>query len=376
MIARGFTLTREGRLDEALEVFLAAVAREPGAVDAHLAIYEVAQLLRRPELALEHQRRAIALAPIHTARARVAEELALLVPCVPGPFTANTPVEPLVDQDRVTIHRWYVDPAAPPPALPAHDLVWVAIGESAAARPALAALPRLLAGDTAPIINDPALIAGLDRVTVAHRFAAGRVRVARTARISRAAYAAEGFPTPHIVRPVDAHGGHDLERIDAPEDRHAYLARNDAPELYVAEYVDYRSADGFFRKYRIIFVDGEPFPYHLAISSHWIVHYYNAGMRENAWMREEEHRFLADLGAVFAGPLADALREVVALLPLDYFGIDCAIDRDGRLLLFEADTALLVHLIDDPALFGYKYAYVPKIRDAVGAMLRRRARRA
>lgn len=374
--ARGRALASAGKLDEALGTLVAAAAAEPSDVEAHLAIYEVAQLLRRPELALEHQRRAIALAPVHSTAARDHEDYALLVPCVPGPFTANTPVDLLFDPARVALHRWYVDPAAAAPPLPRHDAVFVAAGESTAAQPALRFLDAWLRDhDRAPVINRPAEIARLGRVDFFHTFReAAFCRVARTERLARTAYAADGFPMPHIVRPVDSHGGHGLVRIDDDAGRAAFLAACDAAEVYVSQYVDYRSADGFFRKYRILFVDGEPWPFHLAISPDWMVHYYNAPMTEHRWMRDEEHAFLARMGDVFHGALAKALREVARLLPLEYVGIDCAIDRDGKLLLFEADNALIIHLLDDPALFGYKHAYVPRITTAVDAMVRRRIR--
>jgi hypothetical protein len=93
---------------------------------------------------------------------------------------------------------------------------------------------------------------------------------------------------------------------------------------------------------------------------------------EHAWMREEEHAFLARMDDVFAGPLAEALREAAQLLALDYVGIDCAVDRDGKLLIFEADNALLIHSLDDRTLFGYKHEYVPRIYAALDAMVRRR----
>ncbi|HZX67954.1 MAG TPA: hypothetical protein VFE70_03665, partial [Candidatus Elarobacter sp.] len=216
-------------------------------------------------------------------------------------------------------------------------------------------------------------IARLARVPIARTFAAAaESRVVATQRYSRERYAAEGFAYPHIVRPVGAHGGHGLERVDEPAQRDAYLAAHDAPELYVAPFIDYRSADGLFRKYRIVFVDREPLPCHLAISPDWMVHYYNAPMAENAWMRDEEHAFMADLGSVFAGRLRDALRETAELLALDYVGIDAAIDRNGKLLIFEADNALIVHLLDDPVMYAYKHRYVPRIYAALDALVRRR----
>jgi tetratricopeptide (TPR) repeat protein len=370
---RGRALAAEGQHDAALRTLLTAAAERPDDVGAHLAIYEVAQILHRPELALAHQRRAIALAPVQSTPAASAEAYALLVPCVPGPWTANTPVDLLFDPRQVTIHRWFVDPAAPLPGLPPYDAVFVAAGESQAAAPALRMLAELLPHQPKPVLNDPGHIARLGRIPFAELFAGARgCRVVATTRMTREAYAAHGFPTPHIVRPVDSHGGHGLERVDDDAGRAAYLTAVDAPELYLQPFVDYRSADGLYRKYRIIFVDGEPYPFHLAISPRWMVHYYNAAMTEHQWMRDEEHAFLARLDGVFEGALRDALDEAARLLGLDYVGIDCAIDRDGRLLIFEADNALLVHLLDDRALFPYKFDYVPRIYTALDAMVRRR----
>jgi hypothetical protein len=370
--ARGRELARSGRLEEALAAFLGAVERDDRVLDAHLGIYEVAQILRRPELALAHQAAAIALARVQSTPASGHEDYALLVPCVAGPYTANMPADLLFDPARVTLHRWYVDPAGPVPPLPPHDAVFVAIGESDEAAPHLAALERFARTSRRPVLNRPELIRRLGRVPLAETFAdAQYCRVVATSRLDRARYAADGFPLPHIVRPVGSHGGHGLARIDDDAQRAAYLDGVDATDLYVAPFVDYSSADGFFRKYRIVFIDGEPFPFHLAISPRWMVHYYNAPMAEHRWMRDEEEAFLARLNDVFSGELNDALRETGCLLPLDYVGIDCAIDRDGKLLIFEADNALIIHLLDDPALFGYKHAYVPRILTALDAHVRR-----
>lgn len=373
--AQGRLLARAGRLDEALAAFTDAVRHDALVVDAHLGIYEVAQILRQPELALAHQAAAIAVSPVHSTYASVREDYALLVLCTPGPYTANTPVDLLFDARFVTLHRWYVDPATAVPTLPPYDAVFVAIGESDAAAGQLRAAAGFVETQTCPVVNAPDGIARLGRVPLAETFASARyARAVVTTRVARERYAADGFPLPHIVRPVDSHGGTGLARIDDDTQRSAYAASATAEHLYAAPYLDYRSADGYFRKYRIIFIDGEPFPFHLAISRNWMVHYYNAAMSEHQWMRDEEHAFFARPHDVFGGELGLALRETAELLQLDYVGIDCAIDPDGRLLIFEADNALIVHVLDDPVLFGYKHRYVPRILSALDAMLRGRLR--
>jgi hypothetical protein len=42
---------------------------------------------------------------------------------------------------------------------------------------------------------------------------------------------------------------------------------------------------------------------------------------------------------------------------------------DGRVIVFEANAAMLVHLNDDPVQYPYKHELVPKIRDAMSDFL-------
>jgi hypothetical protein len=100
-----------------------------------------------------------------------------------------------------------------------------------------------------------------------------------------------------------------------------------------------------------------------------MIHYYNAPMRELAWMREEEHRFLSGFDALFGPALRGALVEIARILQLEYFGVDCSIDREGRLVVFEADPAMIVHAGDDPQLFAYKYPYAGRIFTAFERLL-------
>jgi hypothetical protein len=111
----------------------------------------------------------------------------------------------------------------------------------------------------------------------------------------------------------------------------------------------------------------------MAISSHWMVHYLNAGMAESAEKRAQEAGAMADFDQDFASRHAAAFDALHQRLDLDYYSIDCAETQDGRLLLFEADAAAIIHLMDPPDLFPYKQAPMRRIFAAFEDMLRRRA---
>ena len=175
------------------------------------------------------------------------------------------------------------------------------------------------------------------------------------------------------MRPVDRHGGRDLARVDDPPALAEHLARTNAATYDVSAFVDARGGDGFYRKYRVMFVDGEPLPYHLAIDTNWMLHYYRTPTAGEAWMREEEARFLSDPATAFP-QWSTTMPAIAAALGLDYAGIDCTIGPDGSVLVFEADTAMLVHAGDASGPLAYKQPAVARIGTALEDLIVRRAR--
>jgi tetratricopeptide (TPR) repeat protein len=175
-----------------------------------------------------------------------------------------------------------------------------------------------------------------------------------------------------LARPVGTHGGDDFDKIDGADALSAYLARAAETDRYFIEYADYRSADGFFRKYRFIFVDGQVLPYHLAICDDWKVHHVNTDMANQLWMQDEEAAFLDEPTKVFNEGHYRALRAIQQRIGLEYFGIDCSVDTNGALLVFEVNASMLVH--DDNAEFPYKDPAVRRIKAAFDAMLARFAK--
>src|SRR5208282_3727701 len=80
---------------------------------------------------------------------------------------------------------------------------------------------------------------------------------------------------PLLIRPVHTQGGIGLVLARTATELAQCRAMQTGP-VYVSHFIDFRSADSWFRKYRMIFIDRKPYPYHLAISQNWMVHYYTA----------------------------------------------------------------------------------------------------
>jgi len=225
-----------------------------------------------------------------------------------------------------------------------------------------------------PVLNHPSLIARTGRHDAETLFAGIPDMVVPTVRyLDRAQLTALPVMPPVLARVPGSHGGENLALLASDTDKADFLAATGAERFLVSPFHNFRSPDGHWRKYRLIFIDGEVFPYHLAIGDNWLVHYWRAEMGRSDWKKAEEERFLDDWRAVFGEQAAGAVQEAARRLGLDYGGVDCALTQDGQLLLFEANACFLVHLDEDEASFPYKHRHVPKIRDAFTRLVRRRA---
>src|ERR1700686_2823935 len=178
-----------------------------------------------------------------------------------------------------------------------------------------------------------------------------------------------GIPGCRIPKGLRQKAGDELEKIGCPVELGAFLAQHADTDRYFIEYVDYRSADGYFRKYRFIFVDGQILPSHLAIADGWKVHHDSTDMAEHPWMQREEEAFLNDPATVFNSGHYRALREIRRRIGLEFFGIDCGLDRAGNLVVFEVNASMLVHEQNED--FPYKAPFVLRIKLAFDEMLRK-----
>lgn len=364
------------RDEEAKALFERALALDPGAAFARLNYASSLEALGDLDGAKRERAAALALQRVYAEPCAGPDKRAdLLLLSVAG--FGNLPADFLVDRRRYG--RTVLYPEHPPAegiASPPHDLIFNLIADADVAEHALAGAEVFLAGATKPCLNHPAKIRRTKRHLIPDLLAGiPNVLVPRTVTARRdSLLGAEQkmVPYPLLVRPIGSHGGENLAKVADNAALQVFLADLPDAEIYLTPFVDYRSADGFFRKYRILFIDRKVYPLHLCVDDKWKVHYYTSLMRDHQWMRDEEERLLADIANAFSPPLLAAATSIAERLDLDYAGIDCAITQGEELLVFEANANMLAHLNDPIEIFPYKHQFVPRIRDAFDAMIAQR----
>jgi hypothetical protein len=336
----------------------------------------VMHLTGQSELGLRIQQDALALSRHYTLPAQGKQRLRVLSIMMPGAPMDNAPFEFLLQGSDITLDMFYVDPshADQPLVLPPHDVACIGVSESENAQPLLARLAAQMAALPRPTLNDPARILAVARAKAWQLLQgipacltppSASVDRAALMRLSQGALPLQallpGASYPIICRPHGSHAGHGLVKLDDAAALARHLMLDASAQFYISPFVDYLSADGQFRKYRITFVGGRAYPVHMALSARWMVHYLNGDMADRPDNRAQEQHFFDAFDQGFGRRHADALSAIDQRVGLDYFSIDCGELPDGRLLVFEIDSGAVVHAMDPLQDFGYKRPHMLRI---------------
>ena len=365
--------------DEAIAAFRQAAALRPDNAEAWIALGNILMERNQVDEAGALFTRAYRLRPLsrRPAAKRPPDFSALLV-TVPG--LANTPSDYLLRNAAYDSVLFALMEGAKHDIAQLRrcgDVVVNLLSDVDVGRAMLPQVTALVDELERPTINHPSKILATGREEIAARLSGiPHCRAPRTARIAGAALTAAadnlaGFSFPVLVRVSGTHGGHEFEKAENAAAVAAFVGRKPGAEYYVTEYVPYESADGRFRKYRLIFVGDQILPYHLAIDTRWKVHHFRTDMANQEWMRKEEEAFVSSPSLVFRPEHWAAMETIRKIIGLDYFGIDCALDRAGDLVVFEVNATMLVH--GETGVFGYKEPYIARIKQAFDALLAKTA---
>jgi Flp pilus assembly protein TadD len=360
------------RLDEAQASFHQVVRINPRDADAHHWLANIEHLRGNTNAALAHYQRTVALKPIMRIPAtKTPPAFSVLLLFSPG--GANTPPDTLVKAAEYESCFLLLLPDTE------YDIQFLRksvhlvvnlisdVDHGAEILPAAAALVDRIGR---PVVNHPRAILKTGRESVATLLTG--IPFCRVPRIRCCTSASlPNGPFPLLMRVAGTHGGENFEKLDDLASLHGFVDQHPRASFYLTEYIDYQSTDGFFRKYRFFFVGDEILPYHLAVGDTWKVHHGATDMANQPWMQREEAAFLDDPAAIFHPRHFAALHAIRQAIGLNFSGIDCAIDRGGQLVVFEANASMLVHQDNGP--FPYKAPAVGRIKLAFDAMLRNMA---
>ncbi|HEX4136666.1 MAG TPA: pyridoxal-dependent decarboxylase [Bryobacteraceae bacterium] len=371
-------LRENGNAAGAREHYEAVLGLAPGDVEAHQGLACVLADSGDREAAKYHRDLGFGGRPVTTLPYRgQSEPVSLLV--LSGTAGGNVPIRHLLDdkifQSSVVFVEYY-DPAVP---LPHHRLIFNAIGDADSEGRALIAAKDVLAHTTAPIINRPGAVATTGRSDNAQRLSgiAGAItpraitlpRGLLSGTEAAATLTRYGFEFPLLIRTPGFHTGRYFVRVETMAELPAALAALPGEELAVLQYLDARGADGKVRKYRAMAINGELYPLHAAISSHWKIHYFTAEMAESPQHRAEDAEFLKNMPGVLGPQAMAALTEIQSRLGLDYAGIDFGLNTKGEILIFEANATMVVNPPEQGEKWAYRRPAVERIHAAVRNML-------
>jgi glutathione synthase/RimK-type ligase-like ATP-grasp enzyme len=173
----------------------------------------------------------------------------------------------------------------------------------------------------------------------------------------------EGFSFPVIFRQAGDHGGISTIRVENETEQFCAFAL-DGRDYYLTQFAEYANEEGIYAKYRLIVVDGEVYLRHVMFANEWMVH------AKNELDDQKTKKIYTSLAKNFSKEINPKIQPVVTKiynrLRLDYFGIDCNIDEEMNLLVFEINASMNIFYSRKNSIFS---KHVENIRSAIIKMI-------
>ncbi len=226
-----------------------------------------------------------------------------------------------------------------PQRLQVPDVVVNLITEPLVCRRALDRLESIVRLRSLPIVNQVEAVRRSARTALCDVIRAGNADRVRVPLTTRFAGTPDGLPRhiesaghrwPVLLRPVGTHGSQGLQKVDNASQLSE--VQTIPSDVLVSDFVDFRSSDGLYRKYRMIWIDGTIFRRHIIAGLEWnVTGMARVAMAERPETIAVEKEFLASSG--------DALDERVAqlfrIVGLDFGVIDFTVSDSDEITIFE-----------------------------------------
>ena len=227
-----------------------------------------------------------------------------------------------------------------------------------------------------PMVNAPSAVAATTRPLIARRLAHQAGVNAPHCTLYRAGgrtlaehIEANGHRYPVLLRPPGKHGSVGLVRADDPE----AVARDAAqlPCCTVTDFVDFRSADGLWRKFRMVYAGDRLFRRHVLIDRGWNLTREARGfMREHAHLIAEEQEWIRRPVTLESGSVEARAMHQFRALQLDFGVIDCALPPSGDLVVFEINACVQLTTRIDAQAAGYPRYFEENNEEILHTLLR------
>lgn len=240
------------------------------------------------------------------------------------------------------------------------DCIINAVSDSDMYRKQMLQLQVILKYSNKPIINHPqyTLLTTRDYIYNNSKAIDGLI-IPKSIRVSLNNYQVDGLLTtiaqynlcyPVLIRPTGTQNGQGLVVLENDNDVSQYQIENG--DYYLSEYYEFKSKDGFYRKYRCWCIGDSIILNHLYISDKWNVHSSarKEVMVQHSWMFEEEKNFLLQGSEGHNECIKRIALNLKRIIGLDYFGMDFNLTENGEMILFEANATMLssFHSLSNP----------------------------
>jgi len=277
----------------------------------------------------------------HTARVRVVDEGRRLEYLLPG--SAN--IISFLSKERFALNLIYLQRGNPVPVRLNGGALLNHISDPDICSFALKMAEQIVDKSGRSCFNHPIAVANCARDRVSHLLSGTPgLTVPRTLRINPAepievprTIEEAGLAYPVLMRIPGSHSSSNLVKVetaDRAKEVAGWPRSQDA--IYVTKFYDFVNSDGLYRKFRVAVVGDEIFLRTCIVGDNWLL----GRGRRAAKSEQEERAQLASFDDGLGPRVKPAFLEMRRLLGLDYFGVDCNIDENGQVLLFEANACM------------------------------------